>query len=74
MFSDIFKGKNGSLSSKRVIGSLCILYSMAITTTTFFASGKVDIPPNVNSTALQFLIAGAGMIAAGLGEKKEKGV
>lgn len=69
--SEAFMGANGRLSSKRVIGASCISFAMIITTITFFASGKVDIPPNVNNTALQFLLAGSGMIAAGLAEKKQ---
>ncbi len=67
-FSDIFRSSSGRLSSKRVIGTICIAYSMILGTTTFFASGMVDIPPNVNSTILQYLLIGGGMISVGTAE------
>lgn len=44
------------------------MYSMILGTTTFFASGMVDIPPNVNSTILQYLLIGGGMISVGTAE------
>lgn len=68
--SEIFKGNNGLLSSKRVIGTMCIVYSMLLCAVAFFVSGSIDIPPNVQAVSLQFLVAGAGMITAGVVEKK----
>lgn len=65
---EIFTSTSGRLSSKRVIGTICIAYSMILGTTTFFASGMVDIPPNVNSTILQYLLIGGGMISVGTAE------
>lgn len=65
---EIFTSTSGRLSSKRVIGAVCIMYSMILGTTTFFASGMVDIPPNVNSTILQYLLIGGGMISVGTAE------
>lgn len=66
---DTFKGKNGQNSSKRIIGTICITYAMLICTVAFFVSGGLDIPPNVQIVALQFLIVGGGMITAGVLEK-----
>ena len=68
--SDIFKGKNGSLSSKRIIGTICIGFSILLVSVTFILSGIDDIPPNVQVVSLQFLITGAAMISAGTFETK----
>lgn len=68
--SDIFKGKNGSLSSKRIIGTICIGFSILLVSATFILSGMDDIPPNVQVVSLQFLITGAAMISAGTFETK----
>lgn len=66
---DTFKGRNGQSSSKRIIGSICIFYAMIICAASFFVSGGLDIPANVQVVALQFLIVGGGMITAGVLEK-----
>lgn len=70
--STIFKGARGDISSKRVIGAVCIAFSIGLCSWAFYASGSKDIPVSVQSVALQFLLTGAGMITAGLLEKKEE--
>lgn len=69
---ELFKGNNGHLSSKRIIGAACIGFSMLLILITFFASGMQDIPANVQVVSLQFLAVGGGMITAGIFEKNVK--
>jgi len=69
LLRDIFTGINGRLSSKRIIGAICIIFSMFLCVMSFFFGDLRDIPPNVQVVSLQFLAAGSGMIAAGLLER-----
>lgn len=71
MNSEIVKGKNGQISSKRVAGLGCIIYAALLPSVTFVLSGFVDIPPNVQVVSLQFLAVGAGLLTAGVLEKKD---
>lgn len=65
----VLSGVDGDWSAKRVIGTICILFAMFLVTITFFASGKHDVPMNVQSISLQFLVTGGGMITAGVLER-----
>ena len=67
----MLSGVNGSVSSKRVIGAMCILYSMILTVTSMLVSPTGDIPSNVLDVVKEFLLVGAAMISAGLFEKKQ---
>ena len=71
MNNEIIKGKNGQISSKRVAGLGCIIYAALLPSITFFASGAMDIPANVQVVSLQFLSAGVMLLSAGLLEKKD---
>ena len=64
----IFSGARGEASSKRVAGVICILYAMGMCTLSYL-KGDGDIPPNVQVVSLQFLLAGVGLLGAGLLEK-----
>jgi hypothetical protein len=68
---EIFTGTNGSASSKRVVGAICITYAMIMCAVAFFVSGGQDIPPNVQVVSLQFLITGASLIGLGVLEKTQ---
>lgn len=70
-FKEMLSGVNGSVSSKRVIGAMCILYSMILTVTSMLVSPTGDIPSNVLDVVKEFLLVGAAMISAGLFEKKQ---
>ena len=70
-FKEMLSGVNGSVSSKRVIGAICILYSMILTVTSMLVSPTGDIPSNVLDVVKEFLLVGAAMISAGLFEKKQ---
>ena len=70
-FSEIFRGLNGLMSSKRVGGTICIIYSMLMATTSMFISPTNDIPENVKTVILEFLLVGAGLLSAGLFETKK---
>jgi len=65
---DIFLGRRGHASSKRVIGTICIAYAMLMCSVSFFVSGGMDIPANVQVVSLQFLITGAALIGLGVTE------
>lgn len=65
---ETFTGNNGRLSSKRIIGTCCIAFSMFIVVFSFVKSGFMDVPPNIQVVSLQYLITGAGMITAGVVE------
>ena len=64
----IFSGARGEASSKRVAGAICILYAMGMCTLSYIIEEK-DISPNVQVISLQFLLAGVGLLGAGLLEK-----
>lgn len=66
--TQIFSSKNGSLSSKRIIGTACIVFAMLFVLLAYYTDGT-DIPNNVQNISLQFLIVGGGMITAGTFEK-----
>ena len=68
---EIFTGARGSISSKRVIGTICIAYAMIMCAVSFFVSDGYDIPSNVQVVSLQFLITGASLIGLGVLEKEE---
>lgn len=70
-FKEIFTSTNGNLSSKRIIGTICIGYSILLVTSSVFLSGTGDIPQNVLEASKEFLLIGGGMIAAGTFEKKQ---
>jgi hypothetical protein len=70
-FKEIFTGTNGRLSSKRIIGTICIGYSILLASSSIFFSGTGDIPMNVLETCKEFLLIGGGMVTAGTFEKKQ---
>ena len=70
-FKEIFTSTNGSLSSKRIIGTICIGYSILLVGSSILLSSTGDIPPNVLDASKEFLLIGGGMIAAGTFEKKQ---
>jgi len=70
-FKEIFTGINGSLSSKRIIGTICIGYSILLATSSIVLSSTGDIPLNVLETIKEFLWVGGGILAAGTFEKKQ---
>ena len=69
---EIFSGKNMRLSSKRVIGFICIAYAILITLIAFIVSSTTDIPLNVLETAKYFMGSGVVLIGVGTFEKKEQ--
>ncbi len=68
--------KTHQLSSKRIAGAVCIVFSMSIVLLSYFMSveGKdkvKDVPENVKIVSLQFLLTGGSLLGLGLLEKKE---
>lgn len=70
-FKETFSSVNGRWSSKRIIGAICIGYSILLITSSILFSDTGDIPLNVLDASKEYLLVGAGMIAAGTFEKKQ---
>lgn len=70
LFREIFTGANDRLSSKRVIGTICIGYSMLLIVSAMFFSATGTIPDNVLQASNEFLWVGGAMVAAGTFEKR----
>lgn len=68
--NDVFRGKGGQWSSKRIVGAACIAFSMALVLMAFILSDFADIAPNIQVVSLQYLAVGGGMITAGIFEKQ----
>ena len=68
---EILSGKNERLSSKRVIGFICIAYAIILTLVSFIIAKSADIPLSVLETAKYFMGSGVLLIGAGVFEKKE---
>ena len=72
MLREIFSGKDKRLSSKRIIGTICIAYAMSLSVVSLFLSEPPDVAPNVTNIGLQFLLTGAALIGLGVAEKGGK--
>lgn len=51
-FKEVFSGTNGHLSSKRIIGTICIGYSMLLVGTALISTG--DVPLNVLEASKEY--------------------
>ena len=72
MFSDLFKGKNNQLSSKRVCGFILIVISIILIFLTLFLTPIGVIHESILIVLGQLFTTSAALLGLGVAEKNDK--
>ena len=66
----MFHDSNGNLSSKRIVGTMLILYAAFMVLS--YSMKDVDIPDNMKDVLISFVYGGFAAIGVGTFEKKSQ--